>query len=266
MEDIAIAVACYYNEKEVIKYAESLSRQSVINRIRLLVTCNACNNYEWFRDSIHNILPTAKVFNPQNNLGYLSGCLYGVIQSTERYSWVVVSNTDIEFEQNDFFEKLIDNVGENIWCVGPDIILSQTGVHQNPFLKERPSKRKVMTWKVAYSAYPLFWLYFKLHDLKPKTEFDMNIQDGEVYAVHGSFFCLRYECAQKIIEEQSGIFMYGEELMIAEIVNNNKKKTIFNNEVKVIHNENQVTGRINNRKKQEWFKTSINYLYNRFYR
>lgn len=62
MRDIAVAVALYNNEKEVIKFAENLLKQTLINRIQLLVTCNACNNVGEFEKKY------MKFFHPQ-------GCL-----------------------------------------------------------------------------------------------------------------------------------------------------------------------------------------------
>ena len=265
MRDIAVAVACYNNEAEVIEFASNLSRQSIINNIQLLVTCNAVQNFERVQEEIRRTLPSACVFNPGKNLGYLPGCLYGVEKSGVPYSWVMISNTDIEFRQYDFFEKAVKDVREDIWCIGPDIELKATGVHQNPFLKERPTKLKVATWRIAYSCYPLFWFYFKLYDIKPKKIVDEELQSEDVYAVHGSCFLLRKECLQKVREEKHGIFMYGEELWVAEIVRENGKKCRFNNEVGIFHNENQVTGKIGGKRKQQWFKQSINYMVKRFY-
>lgn len=261
MRDIAVAVALYNNEKEVIKFVENLLKQTLINRIQLLVTCNACNNVGEFEKKIHEILPSARVFDPKENLGYLNGCLYGVRVTGNVYSWVLVSNTDIDFKQNDFFEKSIENVPKDVWCIGPDITLAATGTHQNPFLLNRPSKKRVLIWKIAYSNYLLFRLYFKLSELKPKKKQDGDLDSRYVYAVHGSCFLLEQECVRKIIKNNPKIFMYGEELLVAETVYNNGKKVYFTSNVGIIHNENQVTGKIGMKRKQKWFKESIDYIF-----
>lgn len=266
MNDIAVAVACYNNEDEVLEFARKLSHQNQIEKIQLLVTCNACKDFEQFGNDIKSILPTAQVFDAGSNLGYLSGCLYGVKKTKIPYSWIMVSNTDIDFPQDNFFEKALNKVPENVWCIGPNIVLSATGAQQNPFLKSRPSNKKVNTWRIAYSNYFFFRLYQKLHKLKIKKKIQSPRSSGEVYAVHGSCFFLRNECVQKIIEENSNIFMYGEELLIAEIVRENAKCSFYNSEVSIYHNENQVTGKVASKRKQQWFKASISYLYSRFYK
>ena len=263
MKDIAVAVACYNNESEVIEFAKNLSKQNSVDRIQFLVTCNACSDIQSFERDLKNQIPSVYVYDPGKNLGYLPGCLYGVNASNVSYSWVMICNTDIEFQSPDFFEKAINSVPENVWCIGPDIVLSQNGTHQNPFLIKKPSKRKVRIWKMVYSNYLLFSLYFKLYDLRPKKQIKNELISEYVYALHGSCFMLSRDCVLKIINHANNIFMYGEELLVAEIVRENKKKCYYNATVYIKHNENQVTGKIGSRKKQKWFKQSIDYLYSR---
>ena len=266
MKDIAVAVALYNNEKEVIEFAKGLLKQTAADRIQLLVTCNACKDVEAFKRDMAEVMPSAKVFDPGKNLGYLNGCLYGVKGSVSDYSWVMVSNTDIEFKEQDFFERAVENISEDIWCISPDIVLSATGVHQNPFLKERPSKKRVMIWKTAYSNYLFFRLYFKLSELKPKKPQTGVLKDSTVYAVHGSCFILSRDCVKSLLPVCRKIFMYGEELLVAEVIHKNKKKSLFKASVGIVHNENQVTGSIGRARKQKWFKNSFNYLTEKFFK
>ena len=261
MKDIAVSVTCYNNEKEVLEFAKSLSKQKMIDRIQLLVTCNACENYDCFKSALNQVLPSALSFYPGGNLGYLNGCLYGIENMKCDCSWVMICNTDIEFVGDNYFERVLENVGERVWCIGSDIVLKSTGMHQNPFLRERPSKVKIYTWRIVYSWYPIFCLYFMLHELRPKKEKPKDNISDLVYAVHGSCFVLKKECVDEIIRERPDIFMYGEELLIAEIVRKNKCNCLFTTKACVLHNENQVTSSIGNRKKQSWFKQSFKYLY-----
>ena len=54
--------------------------------------------------------------------------------------------------------------------------------------------------------------------------------------------------------------MYDEEFFIAEVVYKNGQKAFFDTSLGVLHNENQTTGKINQKIKQKWFKQSIDYL------
>ena len=160
----------------------------------------------------------------------------------------------------------IKNVSQDVWCIGPDIVLSATGAHQNPFLIQRPSKTKMQIWNTAYSNYLFFSLYFKLSGLKKKKAVnDEPMHSGSVYSVHGSCFLLKSNCAEKVMNVSKGIFMYEEELLIAEVIKKCGKKCLFNNGIKVIHNENQVTGKIGDKRKQKWFRDSFRYLRKHIY-
>ncbi|MGF7144106.1 GT2 family glycosyltransferase [Anaerotaenia torta] len=270
MVDIVISVACYNNEDEIIAFAEQLSHQRISENLCLLVSCNSCSSSSDLEKKLNDVSVQTAVYNPKVNLGYLHGCLYGLSEYSREneYDWAMISNTDLIFEKDSFFEKFSKGINdEDIWCVGPDITLKTTGAHQNPFLILPPSNRMINTWRFAYSNPVTFNLYFWLAGVKSRLKKANNeILDSKfVYAVHGSCFLLRKECIEKIIEVKDEIFMYEEELLVAEVTKANGKKVFFDNNLSVVHNENQVTGTINNAKKHKWFKDSFYFLYKNFY-
>ena len=208
------------------------------------------------------------IFNPEKNLGYLSGCLYGLERTKlPDYYWLMICNTDLIIESQTFFEDIFDGVDSDVWCIGPSITLKATGKGQNPFFVERPSKLSMLIRKIAYSHYLLYNTYFKLSDVKCKTaRGEKKDSSQQVYAVHGSCFLLNSDIIPLLVKESQNIFMYGEELLISELVRRYDKKVFYNRDTKIIHNENQVTGKIANSKKRQWFKQSTDYLYRRFFK
>ena len=263
MKDIAVAVTCYNNEQEVMNFARALMQQTAISRIQLIVTCNSCRDISTFKKDLEQIDPLVQVYHPEKNLGYLQGCLYGVERSNNKFRWVLISNTDISFCSNDFFERALNTDMEDVWCIGPDIVVKKSGIHQNPFLVRRPSKSKMLIWKTAYSNSFFFSCYSLLHMKKPHNN-TSTVVSGNVYAVHGSCMLLKEDCVHAISKEAKNIFMYEEELLIAELILENGKRSFFNSGIGIIHNENQVTGKIGNKRRQKWFKKSIDYIYCRF--
>jgi len=264
MRYIAVTVICYNNENEVLDFAKNLSRQSLIDHIQLLVTCNLCNDIKDFRNKLTQIIPSVMVFDPGKNLGYLPGCLYGIEKSQGNYSWVMISNTDISFPQENYFEIALAGISDEIWCIGPCIKLAKSGECQNPFLIKRPSKARINLWCLIYSCYSFFRVYFMLHSMK-KEKIVKDLCSQIVYAVHGSCFFLKKDCVSKIIGEKIKIFMYGEELLVAELVRECEKKCWVNLNAVVLHNENRVTSKIGSKKKQFWFNQSFSYLKERFF-
>ena len=92
-----------------------------------------------------------------------------------------------------------------------------------------------------------------------------NMYSRMIYAVHGSCFIVNGDCIDVLNRYEDNIFMYGEELFIAEIIAREKKMIFYDSSIKIIHNENQATGIVLNRRKQSWFKQSYIYLYNTFF-
>ena len=87
-----------------------------------------------------------------------------------------------------------------------------------------------------------------------------------VYGVHGSVVILRKECIDKFLEDSIQIFMYGEELYIAEKLKENQFLSYYDKNLKIIHNENQSTGKIASQRKQKWCSQSINFLVERYWK
>ena len=269
MIKVAISVVCFNNEKEIIKFAQNLALQKDKDKLALLITCNECKKMKFLKEEIKKINIITRVYSLPENLGYLQGCLKGLEQFEEQYEWAVISNTDIEFDSIMFFSKFIEKKYSNdVAYIGPDIRLKASGESQNPFMLKRPSKAKMKMLQVMYSTVFLFRLYFGIATLKNNLNRKNCVCDEKImqtYALHGSFFFLKKEIIEKIIKDAVEIFMYEEEIYIAEMVARNHKLALYDGELHIVHNENQVTGKINYVKKQQWFKNSIDYIVNRFY-
>lgn len=268
MFDIVISVVCYDNEKEILEFADKLGQQSAKDRLVLVVTCNKCLNCDKLKSELKKSSIKTKVYDAGGNLGYLCGCLYGLVKLNEEYKWAVISNTDVDFGSNDFFDIFYNtSYGEKVACVGPNIVLKKTGKKQNPFAKTRPTYKQMKIRQIAYSNYILFKLYFGVSILKNRLK-DMEavLQPREnVYGVHGSFVFLKKECIDFFIKDKIRIFMYGEELYIAEKLRSKQLLAVYDSNLKIIHNENQTTGKETSNKKQKWFRQSINYIMESFF-
>ena len=106
-------------------------------------------------------------------------------------------------------------------------------------------------------------LYWQLHYIKKffkKKKEIHTASSGYVYAAHGCCFILKKDCIDALLAENNQIFMYDEEIFVAEVLLKHNKKCYYEQNLNVIHDESQVTGKINHKVKQKWFKQSINYL------
>lgn len=267
-----LAVVCYNNEYEVCSFIKQIEMQSNCNDIAIAITVNSSKNIS----IIEKVIQVSKVdcflFNQNNNLGYLNGCLYGIRELAENidYEWALVTNTDVSFVGNDFFTKIMNNkYDENIWGIAPSIQLPDKSF-QNPYLITRPTLKELERLSYIFNNYYLFYGYSILSDIKKsvlgKIRKSDSIQDSKViYAAHGSCMILRKNLVQYLLKEQISLFLYCEEEYIAGLIKEHKKLVYFDNQLNVLHNEHQTLGKIDYKKKQEWYRASMLCIRNRFY-
>lgn len=267
---ILVLITCYNNDDEVIEYVKDLSRQTVVDSIQIVVTVNNVKNIAEFKDRILAVHPSIKLEFPGKNLGYLFGCLNGLksINNIEDYEWVLISNTDITFENEHCLQYLLENkTNPETWVIAPMVTLP-SGRQQNPFLSERPSSTKILFWQIVQGNTIPLYLYSSLANVKNRLKKNLlcNMEDRNIYAAHGSCFFVKPECAKEVQKHFGDLFMYGEELLIAEIARNNKKLIKYFPDVKVLHNENSTTKHINYKRKAIFYRQSYRYIYNNFFK
>lgn len=265
---ILISVACYNNEDEIVSFGAHLSEQKTTNEIVYVITLNSCKNRSKLT-ALENLPLKSAIITPPENLGYLHGCLYGIRTYSENvaYDWALISNTDITFLDKSYLEQLFDrDYDPDVWCLGTKVMLATTGKNQNPFALARPSKFKMRIRKLFFSNMLFYNIYFKLSKLMASIKRNQReYAGGEVYAVHGSIFAVHRDLVTALIHNADKIFMYGEEILIAELVLENEKKVLYTPSISANHNENQVTGKITTSRKQKWFLNSTKYLVERFW-
>ncbi len=263
--EIVISVACYRNDDEIIEFAKQLLSQKNHEHITLLVTCNAVNDFDKLKERLNGVGQRYMAFNPQKNLGYLHGCLYGLEAAKINYGWALITNTDITFCSDDFFERLLNIDTDGVWAVGPDVTLKSTNKRQNPFMVNRPSSSWLRTRRIAFSNVLFYRLFRSLSKLKNKGSHNEAVcNSGKVYSIHGSCMLLKKQCVDAVICNNDPIFMYEEELLVSELCLENGKSVYFNGEASIIHNENQTTGKIGLKRRQGWIKSSLKYICKRF--
>lgn len=264
-------VTCYGNEKEVIRYAKSLSKQVCSEAITLVITINKKGelSYQDFIEELDKINIRFFVFDPGHNLGYLNGLLYGYkqyVKNQPQPDWVLMSNTDITFPDTCFFNTFISSEYESdVWCIGPSVFSLDNKFYQNPkYIKRLPLKsinRLISRFENVRIAY----LYFILSRLKARLRKRHKYDSRYVYAVQGCFFFLRGEMAEYLKQKEYGALMYGEELYIAEWLLTLQKKCFYDSNIEVIHENGSSTTKLALNKKATLFAKSLRYIRTQFY-
>lgn len=271
---VLISVSCYKNESEIIEFAKMISNQDIANELALVVTCNACTNPDYIELELSKLDLVSRIYYPGKNLGYLHGALFGIRAFREEYSnlsfhWNVICNTDISIK-NSFFSIITMKDWDNeTWAIAPDVRRLSNGNKQNPFRQNRISRERMNQYRIIYSNPVTFLLFNYAVRIKrkiKKTEVP-DISESKIYAEDGSIFILHEDCVSALLADDSEkLFMYGEEIYLAEIIRANKKIIEYYPRIQVIHNENGTTSLVGIKRKQKWFKESFDFIWDKYYK
>lgn len=267
-------VICYDNEVEVVTYAREVERQSVFEKIALVVVVNKYGNkgQSYLIEELSKLGIEFYICHPKKNLGYLNGLVYGyqyICAKKAGVEWFVLSNTDIILPQEKFFETFIrreylDN--QSIWLVGPSVFAPVQSHYSNPYLKNRPLKRTYERLNFMFSFPHLFNLLYKIkHKLCGYRSPENYDQSSIVYGIHGSYMFLRREFLEMLIQNKEWEFMYDEEPYLAEIALQNGKFVYYDSQLLVHHMEGTSTGKVDIRRRCRMMKKSTQRMLREFY-
>ena len=201
-----------------------------------------------------------------DNLGYL-GATQKVINDLDNvtdYDYVAISNVDLQLSE-DFFKVLnsIDVSHDTAW-IAPQIYSHEEDRDRNPKVIARYSKNRLKMLYYMYKYPILFYLYtataYKRKKLAPKYN------EMDIYAGHGSFMLLTSNFFKEYKRIDYPIFLFGEELFLAELIRKKGMKVRYIPSLRLEDNEHVSTSRM---KKRFYFKCnteSIKYILDKFYK
>ena len=176
----------------------------------------------------------------------------------EDEDWFVVSNADIEYHP-EFVANLRATHMSGVGVVAPRII--ENGREMNPYMTRRPSlaslKRieKLFRWPIVARAYIL------LSHLTSKfrRQHEVPAVAAEIYAGHGSCFALSRYFFQRGGSLDHPVFLFNEELTIAERCRKLGLRVVFEPRLRVQHIGHQATGIWRSRQMLEWQREATTY-------
>lgn len=272
MTKIVDVVIFYDNETEVYTYAKGLCKQTASKYVDLVIVVNKLGDtkVEIFKEKLLKLPLNIFIFNPNKNLGYLNGVIYGYNQyyklTNNIPDWFIVSNTDIEFSDNNFFEKFINtSYDDDVWCVAPSVYSIKKKSYDNPEYINRCSKELIDKLIFIHERPFLAYLYANAAKVKGMLRRKEKQKSQYIYSAKGCFFILKNEMAQLLKDKVYGALMYSEESYIAEIIRDNKKRIYYDCEIEVIHNESSVTGKLEMKRRSKYIADSLKIIRDEFY-
>jgi GT2 family glycosyltransferase len=265
---------------QTLRLIESAGAVKRSTELHLLVVSNdpAEEHFRILRLSATG-MSNVEVIQSTVNRGYFGGAKVGLehYRATrgELPGWVIVSNNDVVIQDESFLEKLVSLDPKAVGVIAPHIQVWPGNLDQNPFMRRRPGRLRWAQLRIVSSYYPLAaiwdWLWRRKVELRSwlaaqRRESTPNsvAMRERIYAPHGSFFIFsrRYFEAGGYLD--GNLFLYGEEISVAEICRQLGLAVVYEPSLRVIHKEHQSTGKILSRFTYECQKKALQYLTSRY--
>lgn len=261
-------VVFYENRSEVESYIQEInSIADGMVEIVLVVNSDKNNQVGVMENYLKSKgIECVRVINYGDNVGYFNAMLKTIkIVDIETYDYVILSNTDIHYNQ-DFFRKLAKKEYPNdIGCIAPSVFATQSGSYSNPHYSERISKEKLEKL-VNIFKHPLFgkW-YLKLAGLKARMKKTEKKPSCYVYSPHGCYMIFTKKFIKRVYGYEYGVKMYSEESAVGELLAKKGMRCFYDDSLSVIHQESTVTGKINYKQRFAAWRESLEYIIREFY-
>jgi GT2 family glycosyltransferase len=253
MSTVLVICVNYHSEADILRFVQQLLKQKTRGSLRILLINN--NENAAGCDDISNLLNGSgrgDVIHAHRNLGYYGAAAFGLkhyLSTASLPDWVVVANADIDFPNDGFFHDLDQYYGSDSPAVlAPSIISAGSGADQNPFLLRQPSRRWIlvkhwlfsndMTWRVFTEVSRLKWT---VKGVLRRTSHIGEHKCIQIFAPHGAFVLFNkiYFLAGGDLVPQ--IFLYGEELLIADTSARLGLRIVYDPRLRVIHRGHATT-------------------------
>ena len=269
--EIINIIICYNNADEVIQYHQEILKCKNGNLVGDVVVVNSETD-----DNLRELCDYAEknsiyLFNPKKNLGYMNGLLYGYRcfykQEAVIPRYVIMSNTDIQFSNEDFFCFLEGReYDEDVWCIGPSILVNELHSYDNPVAEQRFTSKYIKSLIWRFSTPIIRELYVSAAFIKPKFIKRKKVEESKkVYLIHGCFFILKGEYAEVLKDKEFGVLLYSEELFVAENAYILGKTAYYDADLEVVHMEHSTTKKLKPRQRAKYLEESMRWIFSEYY-
>ena len=186
--------------------------------------------------------------NTNGNLGYFGGAIYGIQncgKELSSYDYIIISNVDLKVDKEFFCQLLCLQTPDSIGCIAPKIYSIGEKRDRNPKVLERYSLKKLKGLRLMYKYPVLDYIYRIIFFVKRRQRVENSTQEI-IYAAHGSFMLFTKQFSSFLQTMKYPVFMFGEEIFIAENLMKNGLKTIYKPELIVWDSDHASTSKMKN--------------------
>ncbi len=237
---VAIIVVNYNNAEETVEYIRKIEKYTNIHRI--LIVDNMSSNLNEL-DKLKKV-QNEKVFviQSEKNGGYSYGNNFGVRyleKMGEMYDFIIISNADIEIEESAIQQCLeVLQKDETIAIAAPRMYHDK-----NQPIRRSSWKMRTFSLDLIHSTRLLEFLFYPKLRKGEYSEQEYAQDVLEVEAISGAFFMVKYPIFKKIGMFDENVFLFYEEDILAQKLQQKGYKICSVNRAKCIHYESQTIDR-----------------------
>ena len=244
-----------------------------------------------------NLLPPSSFLIPRKatthypNPGYLPAALKTIYsEDYASYDYIIISNVDVTLDET-FFTALRDLKpdADTVW-IAPFIWSPSELRDVNPKIQERYTKKRLRLLRLLFACPPLYYLYTRtLYRIKYSRKEERGTRNENsaaaesreesnllppssfllprktIYAGHGSFMIFRPELFQQKPPLDYPVFLFCEEIYMAEMAQHIDKKVTHCPSIKVWDREHASTGLMGLWRYCKYNHDALSYIIKHFY-
>lgn len=214
---------------------------------------------------VNSTFITVKVFAYNKNLGYF-GAVKRMMMETkpEEFDFVIISNVDVVLKA-DALSVLLGSYGGNCQCIGwiaPQIYSEAEHRDRNPKIVNRYTLGRLKMLRMMFKYPMLRYLYNNTFYKRKKLQ---THEPGVIYGGHGSFIILTKEYIEQCGKIDYPIFLFGEELYLAEQCRSKGLTVVYDPQIKIVDMEHSSTGKMTSRFYNRCNVEALEYIIRAFY-
>ena len=284
MKKVCILAVCHNSYTESIKFLKSISSSLKITNINLdLFFIDNSNNINV--SSIEEIKSFNKNFNLQyisvENIGYFPSISLAIKKNLINlydYDYSILSNVDLIIDKT--FFRVIEDIKYNnqVGIYAPSIFSYSVNADRNPKISRKPSAFKLNLLRQCFRS-PITFLIMrfvnisrlKLRQLfkkgeknQKKTAPGVKPEVKKIYAAHGSCIILTKEYTKLDKSINYPIFLFGEEIYLAEKSKAFNLDTLYMKDLKVYDTEHASTSLMNSASYRKYNFDALSYVLKKY--
>lgn len=255
--DFVFIVLTFKNTDDIKELVDSIKKNFAQYLYKIVIV----NSY--FDETTKNIIINfaknnyCDFFNIENK-GYGYGNNQGIIYANKKYNYkfLIIANPDTKIIKNNFNFSLY----ESKKIVIAPIIKNLLGKNQNPYwvIKNRITELLIY---IGYKRNLILLTYLGIIINKiVRIIFNKFNHNSYIYAAHGSFVIFSKKTLETIgLPYDEKMFLFGEEKLLAHILENKKIQTYYTKKIEILHKEDGSLKLSNIIEKEELSKSTIYY-------